>query len=365
MNSAVIDLDLLDEGEENPFERIMSALERVKLNYCNVSITTNFEKQVLGLERRLQDLHENNDARSFEIYKRSTAILKAYSAVIENDNTFDSINVVKSSIDSLNKVLASNRGDIHEISKELDSLSPTQFLKSQDIKKVSVDQLKKATEYTVQAHRILSGFYFSPATEKKNEEVWDIDLNFETDEKDKHKPLQFIYLLIELFNNIEDVEIILEDIRIGSIKARLKMYFKSEKGKNDVKEILESSRKFAKGKLEKEFENAEKVKAEREKIDIEKQILKHEFEESKSVDAAYEKLLNLQNREEDLRKKKLENTKLELELLKQSTDLYAEMLASGYISQTNFEMLIKGLPFLKLEDGRMEIGENTQIIDDL
>lgn len=44
--------------------------------------------------------------------------------------------------------------------------------------------------------------------------------------------------------------------------------------------------------------------------------------------------------------------------------MLAELLSDGLINQRDYEILIKGLPFLKMVDGKLYIGKNMDDIDE-
>ena len=86
-----------------------------------------------------------------------------------------------------------------------------------------------------------------------------------SDTKDS-KSLQTLSIFIECLNSIEGTDVTIVEIRKGSIISQLKLFFQSPDAKKQAIELLESTKKFAIGKLEKEYSESEKLKKETEKI---------------------------------------------------------------------------------------------------
>lgn len=192
---------------------------------------------------------------------------------------------------------------------------------------------------------------------------WKIDLFFDLEVSESHKPLEFIYQFIEILNSIPGVKVTISDIIIGSLGVKLKAVFESVSSKEEVKEILESTKKFTKGKLEKDFEETEKIKKEGEKIEMEKKLLLQEIDSKGSLDTAYLKSLEIQAAEEDLKRKKLENAVLQVELIHKGAQAFSELLARGIISQKHFEMAINDIMFISINNGKLSTGEIIDTID--
>ncbi len=200
---------------------------------------------------------------------------------------------------------------------------------------------------------------------KKNilKDEWILELNFDTANKNNHKPLEFIHTMIEALSTIEGVNVTLEDIKIGSIKARLKVVFDDLRGKEEFKDVVESSFKFAKGKLEKAQIENEKIETEKAKNLIENDILVTNLNTLNSPELRELKRLESESLKYDVERKKIENEMLNLELFRKKKDMIKELLAEGIIDQDKFEMLINGVSFMKVDNGEIKIGENIDVID--
>lgn len=369
----IIDLDLIDDGEENPFEKIASYIEKASL----VGKISDKEKnslmtKTLSLERKLLDLSESEYKEANIILKEAYSIASVASKIAEvdaNDVTTFALQQGMQCLNNVVKIVIGKKED--EIKSHFKTISPKAYLTSKKKLKVTRTELTQAltiasTRFGIFhsakgiSHKVLGDFQNSDY-----EDEWSIDLIFNTNKFENHVPLDFIYQFVEILNKIDGVKVIIEEIKIGSIKAKLKVLFEEASSKEEVKELLESSRKFAKAKLEKDYEEQEKIKAEKNKIDVEKEILREQLRQDTSIESDYRRALEIQSMEEDLQSKRLENISKRMQLLKESRDLYKELLADGYISQKDFEMLIKEISFMKINDGRLEIGESTDIIDNM
>lgn len=371
--NAIIDLDLVDENDENPFEQIAVYAERALLQG---EITKETQESIMNLtlstERQLQDLAEDQDEKKHVLLIGAMKYAKTISLLTEAEHSKPLISAVHQGMTSLFSVITNNDySSATEIDKAFGLLSPIEYLKKKSKSKVHIKELAQAVTICSTSFGILhAGSTIIPAValgldRMVNVESWDVRLNFKTPSSENHVPLDFIYQFIEILNKIDGVKVILEDIKVGSIKAKLKVLFEQAKSKDEVKELLESSRKFAKAKLEKDYEESEKIKTEKEKIQVEKEILKEQLKQNTSIESDYKRALEIQSLEQDLETKKLQNLKTKMELLKDSRELFSELLAEGYVSQAEFEMFIKGIPFLSYKDGFLTIGESTDVIDEM
>jgi len=359
----LIDLALLDENEENPFDKIMSLLEKAKLQGGGNSDIDSIEKKVLLLERKLQDLDEKSSRVNVTISQAVVSIMNAASLLIADDTTDATVNLMGSSLDVINGILYSAEDKKeYQIKKEIELISPVKILHKRQKSKIHSAELIDAFQLGISKSFIL-GLPIGDIKGNLEKEIWDIDFHFETPTFENHLPLEFLYTFIEVLNKYEGVTVFIDEIKLGSLKARLKVIFDNAKDKDEVKELFESSKKFAKGKLEKDYEESLLKKTEREKIEVEKEIAEEELKSIKSVETSYVKSLEIQEKEQELLKKKLENKKLEMELFMQKKEIFAELLSEGFISQHDFSMMIKGIPFLRIEKGKLFVGEDIETID--
>ncbi len=359
MSDKIIDLDLIDSNDENIFDDLMSAVEKLNLAGANKETSDKLENIVLSIERKLQDFSDINQEKASIAYATVRTVMAEYSRVLLNDNSFETVGIA---IDALSCINSSMRveSDFKSIEHVAGQLSIRRNLRGSVS---SIENIRKAAFIGVASveseHKNITQLF-----DTTDELVWDIQMIFETERFEEHKALEFIYRFVEILSQLEGVQIEVNEIKKGSIIAWLKSYFKSSKSKQDAAEVLESARKFASGKLEKEYEEKEKLKAEKEKIDIEKKLLQHELESNSDIDSLYLNALKIRHAEEDLKRKQLENAKLSLEVLKDSREAFAELLADGFISQGDFKILINQLPFLEKKEGKLIIGETSIIKKD-
>ncbi len=372
MKENLIDLEVIDNEDENPIEEIMSTVERYSLVNQEYEVKDKIEKQILHLERIMQDMAEENSSKQNSLNKSINELLKEYSLSFVKKQSKDTIELLSKSLNSI--IQFSQNAKMREADYIIQNsriLSPKLYLQSKGYQRADFEKYCQAATVTLTHFDIANSnwLYFSDIKmSDKNEtyfDSWDLELFFDLPIEDSHKPLEFLYQFIEILNSINGVKVKIEDISIGSLRAKLKVLYENARSKEEVKELLESSVKFAKGKLEKDFEESEKLKKEAEKIDIEKKLLIQELESNTSIENAYKKSLEIQSAEEDLRKKKLENALLQIELMEKGSDALAELLAKGFISQKQFELMIKGLSFIKISDNKLLPGESLDVIDNL
>ena len=352
MQNITIDLNVLELGEdENPFEKLAAKIEQLNLQGADPDKTGVLEQQVLFLERKYQDLQDTD----LEKAKVLLQACKANILMLDSD-VIHSFDAIKKNINSITHV---TMGMLHSKKSDVSSLLLSKILKekfhnSSSISAIALYDVFNSTFNTSSVENII----VEPLE-------WLIELNFKTDKKENHKPLEFIHTFIEGLNTIPGVRVTLEDIKIGSIQAKIKAIFDDVTSKEEVKEVLETARKFAKGKLEKEYYEGEKASSETQKNKIEFQILEENLLNLKSEENKELKKLQSESIRYDIEKKQLENERLKIQLFKERKELLKELLVDGFIQQKDLELLIKGIPFLKIENGRLTAGESTDIIDKL
>lgn len=355
MTDKIIDLDLIDEGNDgNIFDNLMSTIEKLSISgAASKEYSKKFEDIVLSIERKVQDLSDVDDTKASGVYIQLRNVMTEYKNVIIHDNSSEMLNNTIYALSTINNSIY----DYKNLPRIINQLSIKRNLHGnewslENIKKASFIGLASLDYDTININKLIS---------EKFIDSWNIDMVFKTLEYKGHKPLEFIYQFAEILNNIEGVKIEIEKIEKGSIITRIKAFFTTEKSKKNAADVLESARKFAEGRLEKDYEEKEKMKSEKEKIELEKQILQQEIDENTNLDSLYLTAIHIKQAEEDLKRKKLENIKLSLEVLKDSRELFTELLAEGFVSQDDFKILINEIPFLEKIDGKLTIGESIEI----
>jgi hypothetical protein len=366
----LLDLEMIENEKEDNLDEIMQVVEKYSLETNDIETKDSIEGKILFIDRIIQDSEEKSS--NSNIRSSITSLLKQYFVSAKKESKRENFEFFNKSLDYIiqfSKSVPYESDDF--INKYKNILSPVKHLKERRMYLVDTNDYNKAGTIALTHYEILNSNWISKSkVESKDsaEQVideWEIEMFFEVNETEAHKPMEFLYQFIEILNSIPGVKIKIESLTIGSLKAKLKATFKNMASKEEVKELLESTKKFAKGKLEKEFDESQKVKKETEKIDAEKELLLQEIEQKASLDTAYLRALEIQSAEEDLKRKRLENSILQLELMKKGFQALSELLAKGIISQKHFEMSIKGLPFISFKGGILLEGGSLDSIDKL
>jgi len=351
MSEILIDLNVLELGEgRNPFDELASKIEQLSLKGSESGDVERLEQMLLFIERKYQDLQDKDVDKAKVLMQAVNANLLMVEA-----HELNSLDIISKNLQCIKKVSVDL---ISSKIQNVDSYILGNVFKSHDnfISKISITDLSKA----------FNSVFLSDYTQNvETKTEWIIELNFKTGNKGNHKPLEFIHTFIEGLNTIPGVSVTLEDIKIGSIQAKVKAVFDSVTSKEEVKEVLETARKFAVGKLEKEFSEVEKANSETQKNQIETQLLEENLQNLKSEESKEFKKLETESIRYDIEKKRLENEILKIKLFKERKELLKELLADGFISQKELEILIKGITFLKIENGILTVGENIDVIDNL
>ncbi|UTW62850.1 hypothetical protein KFE98_01445 [bacterium SCSIO 12741] len=348
--NAIIDLETLEIGDgRNPFNEIMAKVERLSLEGSLKGNKEEIEKTILFIERKYQDFSEKDASKSKVIYQAISASL----TIFEKDGS-----QIKN---SLNEDIKSIKNLVLNLSSK-EHINLSSLLLSNHLNYNNVDKKTFTTEaLKIAYHKVLSSI-----EEPENETLeWIFELNFDVDINERHKPLEFIHLFIESLNTIEGVRITLEDIKIGSIKVKLKAVFDDVSSKDEVKEILNSTVKAAKDKLEKDFNESEKFRTEATKNQVDTNIRKEELLEKQSPEYKKIKQYEQESLKLDVERKYIENQERKLDYFIKRKNLLRELISEGLIDQKDFEMLINGISLFKLMDGRLTLGEDIDIIDGL
>ncbi|OMQ12248.1 hypothetical protein [[Flexibacter] sp. ATCC 35103] len=360
MTETIIDFDLSENFDDNIFGNFMSTVERLNLNgQTSNEESRRLESLILKLERNVQDLSESSLQSNSLLMSNVGRILSEYNTILINNHSNEMIGLALNTFQTLNNSIYHYQHD-NVFNKLIDVTNRLSISNNLNGNLSSLENIKKTAFIGLTSLE----FNYSDINDLLEDQYYEsseIFFNFKTESSDSHKPLEFIYHFIEILNKIEGVKIELQDIKKGSLVVTLKAYFNSKKAKDDACELLEGAKKFASGKLEKEYEEKEKIKEEKNKINIEKKILQNELDQSVNLDSVYLRALSIKQAEEDVKRKQLENLKLSLEVLKDSRDLFTELIGQGFVAQSDFEMLINQIPFLQKIDGKLTIGENVLI----
>ncbi|OHT46412.1 MULTISPECIES: hypothetical protein [Flavobacterium] len=360
MIETVIDFDLTENYDENIFDNFMSTVERLNLSgETSIEESKKLENLVLKLERNVQDLTDLSTEFNSLILNNVKRILSDYNKILIHSQSNEMLGLAFNTFQTLNNSIYHYQHD-NAFNKLVDVTNRLSISNNLNGNLSSLENIKK-TAFIGLTSLEYEYSYVNNLFDNILYESSEILINFKTKENETHKPLEFIYQFIEILNKIEGVRVEIEEIKKGSLVVTLRAYFNSKKAKDDACELLEGAKKFASGKLEKEYEEKEKIKEEKLKINVEKKILQQELDQSVNLDSLYLKALNIKQSEEDLKRKQLENIKLGLEVLKDSRDLFTELIGEGFVSQSDFDMFINQIPFLQKIDGKLTVGENALI----
>lgn len=196
----------------------------------------------------------------------------------------------------------------------------------------------------------VSEFYINNKTEKfkKGEVHYELmlDIELSNDDNDGSKLITALSLILNSISNIENVKVEIEDIRTGSIYARVRVYIKDLVAKEEVKAVLEVSKEVvvkavtggqvSVAETRKVIAETKKIKAEQESIERETATKPDEFE------AKISKAL-------DLEKKALENEQLKVQVTKEKLevmDRLSDLAAKGILSVDEIRMDINEILYL-------------------
>jgi hypothetical protein len=338
MQNATIDLNVLDIGDgKNPFNELAAKIEEFSLSGSDEMQIRNLEKQLLFIERTLQDMQDINSIKA----KALTQLVNANVALV-NFNEFTSIESLGRSINAL-KSFADNI--YHSDAKEVAKYMLTDVIKQ---------NFSKTVLSPNEFHGIYDSLFLLETKQKKTE--WELDFQFNTEPGENHKPLEFLYSVIEGFNKLDGVKVTLTDIRIGSLNAKLKFEFETPQAKDEVKAIIVESKELTVAKLEARSNSAAKTV-------IGEKYINLKVSESGINDEI--KQLEIESLRFDVEKKRLENERLQLQIFKEKREILKEIFVDGFVDLGDLVAYINGIPFMKIESGQITVNESIDVIDRL
>lgn len=378
-----IDLDIIDEeGQESAVEIIMGNVERAVL-VGTISITSKdyIEKLVLKIERFMQDLSDDNTETSKFTLKKINESLKVILPILKSDDiNHMSLEVIEKYLNNLEKIskIAISKKSVEEVKSLFIGLSLEELKQNLENNKVSILTYTSAINGIIETTsnkvtlinygnasdilRMVTSvkmpnklFDENVVDNKKDELTWDIDLKISN--KDDSKSIYSLWLLLEALKSIDGLEFEIEELSKGSIFAKIKVWFKSEEAKEEAEELLESTKKFAKGKLENDYYENEKNKSEAEKVQVEKEKLQSEMDLANSDEEKKRRLLEIEALEIENENKKLQNERLKVQVFLEKRQALAELLSDGIINNQEYKLMINQvLEIHKKEDDSIEIG---------
>lgn len=375
-----VDLSVLEQDTEMAIQTIVSFLEQLDLEVGIGDLKSHVEDVILLIERKMQDLSDlDENVRPIRVMHQVTIFLNGLIPLLKHENSVRVFEDLRIFLLMVNRVLLDatvNRVDEMD-AHQLDSLvrylefvaNKTQFDyralferrmfgSRRYYRRKAISMPKKASkkDVTLEAWLLVYNHLLG------NNRGWAIEITIQN--PDDTKSLSSLALVLSSLKQINGVHVDIEDIRKGSLIARVRVWFKSDEARAEAKELLESTRKFAKGKLEKDYSESEKSRKEGQKIDAEREHIEAMLGEMNSALHQRKKELEVRAMELELERMQLENEKAALELFMAKKKALSELVAENIITNEQFKMAIQGQPYLeKGRDGSILIGETIEVIE--
>ena len=197
--------------------------------------------------------------------------------------------------------------------------------------------------------------------EKFATDEWTVEVRFLGDDRSAAEVLEALWMIVQGFQAIPSVSVSIEELRKGSIIARLKVKFAAAWRRDEVQEVLERARRGIEAQyVDKPAAEATRDEAEAVKLKEEAENLRRERElRSSDADVTKHQSLAMELRELEVRdkaadivRKELENRMMMLTLAEKASDL----IQRGIIVADPVEISINNYPFLALRRGVPEPG---------
>ena len=391
-----IELNLGKPIERNIYDIIARKIESSALktsNYYLLERFSDFENAILRNERLVQDLREKNEEENEYLIKQCEEIMELWFVVI--NDYFTEYEIITNAISkfsflgnflekNLKNKLSKNEINIkiynnfHPNVKELRTFAKKHFqspyifederkrkdsrrrrrttsikrFKNNEIKQFALDCFKSniKNESNIPVEADVNGLTYE----------WDIEIKI--DSTDLKTISYLLWSLSEGLELIDGVCIELIDWGKGSFWVKFKLKFSDLLAKEEVKDVLEKSRKAAESYyIDKHIESAEKIKLENKKIE-------EELKRLIDTDANKEiQKLDLEGKQLDLLEKREKIIAAQLQNQQRKIDLInsvSEMIKSGIIKvDSDIQININDLLFASLNNGFFNIGDDINDIE--
>jgi hypothetical protein len=184
--------------------------------------------------------------------------------------------------------------------------------------------------------------------------TWYVQVRFENTDISAAAIGKTIWALSSAIESVPGVVVKIESWESGSLVARLRVFIRNVWARDEVREVLHKGRNAAVAHyLDRPTEEAQKLRAEREKLEEEKRLLQQKAD-SYSTDAEKRITeLNIAVKEEELRSQQLDNSLKAIELVERASSLVRD----GLISADKLSIDINGLAYFLFDGRNVDTGE--------
>lgn len=208
-----------------------------------------------------------------------------------------------------------------------------------------------------------------------NELTWRMKITFLGESNNPGKIGYLLQCFSQVLDSIDGVDLKVESWGQGSLWADMKIMFRDSFARDEASQVLENLQDGFTDTSVLIGEGAEavfhgkptgevkKLNAETTKLELESEGIKNELnatpdsEELKKI-TLMERYLDIDAKQEDLRRKKIENQMLAMDAMKKMSDL----LRDGILKQDEVKIEINNILFLLKTDSQIEIGSSMKII---
>jgi hypothetical protein len=141
------------------------------------------------------------------------------------------------------------------------------------------------------------------------------------------------------------------------------VYFKSEEGKKNTAEALNSIRRFQRGKMEKDDAERDKLETEARLQEAEAALKRAELARSETPLAKEKEELELELLRQQVVTVRLENERRSLDLFVERKRVLEELVAKELLSRERFLLLVNGQRFLEKEGDKVVEGVGLEQVD--
>jgi len=336
---ALTDTDLIenkDKQEDFDLEEIFILFEKTKLKYkLDKSEASKIETKLTSIDRYFQDLMENPTSNSINKMMHTKRLLRKWFTKDINNNA---------------DVLSSFYQNMYFLEKEIEK---TDNLLNFSKKEYSPNEKISKEDFT---NSILSSLYKEnnklPKLNFIPQYYWIINIKFSDETVNLVNVSKYLYIFSNSIEAIYGCQLIIEEIKLGSLFIKIKLFFKNLLAKEETKELFENGMNAINSKLEQVTLEKENAKKDVEIKELEKKIIEKQLDNTidKDITREREELIN--------EKLKLEIANKRIETMQNLSNL----LASETYNQSNIQIDINDILYFKSDEKNKTICKKKDIV---
>lgn len=362
-------------GSKNPLDVLISSVEDIDMDHDWLlnELKEEIEDVALSIYKKMQDLNASADDSSLDKSVYVNGILRNLFDILDSSPSNDRLELLLAYLNTIDQILSDgvrcSMDDFVTLAEDRFRPHSIKLFRSHSaLPKPPKQSLKKRIRFAFKELMFVGDVYRKSHRDRDIPCEWVIEIKISN--KREHKGLHTLWFLFECIDQIKGTRMELDKLSKGSIIARIRLFINNKETKAEVTRFFESVRKFAHGRLSKDYQESEKLKCETEKIGSEKKLIEQELTVAQSPETIRRTQLELERLElqNEMERIKIQDARLELalkelSLTREKKKTLRELLADDIISNEDFIMLMNDLVYIKKTGNTLDVGESLDAID--